>query len=145
MKNLFLLEKILGHQFHKNLIARSLYVDIPPYTPPDLPEKTPEIPRQSPLGKEFPFTGYVSRDGDIYKCGSCEHEGLVKFLMRDDPGFKAYTDYDLMPEGMLREDYYVMKVLGYVKISSFEATPLDKVLLRYGPLSSKQIDVCFPR
>ena len=110
-----------------------------------------DIPTQVELGEKFPFTGYVEIDGTVHKCNSCEHEKLTRDLVYNVPEhFKRYlnvpaTFYDRKPQGMLQEEYFLMKYLGFVKVSSFEKAPLKKILFRYENLTWKQSDVIYPQ
>ena len=103
------------------------------------------------LGEKFPFTGFVEIDGTIHKCKSCEHEDLVRNIVYDNPEyFKRYRNvpaafYDRKPQGMLQEEYFLMKYLGFVKISSFEKAPTKKILFRYENLTWKQSDIIYPQ
>lgn len=109
-----------------------------------------DIPIQTELGEKFPFTGFVEIDGTIHKCNSCDHENLVRSIVYDNPEyFKRYknvpaTFYDRKPQGMLQEEYFLMKYLGFVKISSFEKAPTKRILFRYENLTWKQSDVIYP-
>ena len=109
-----------------------------------------DIPTQVELGEKFPFTGFVEIDGTIHKCKSCEHEDLVRSIVYDNPEyFKRYRNvpavfYDHKPQGMLQEEYFLIKYLGFVKISSFEKAPTKRILFRYENLTWKQSDVIYP-
>lgn len=111
---------------------------------------TQDIPTQVELGEKFPFTGYVSIDGNCIKCKSCEHEKIVRdILYNNRKYFMKYRNcdthlFDKKPQGMLQEEYFLMKYLGFVKISSFEDAPLKKILFRYDNLTWKQSDVIYP-
>ena len=158
--NIFKLERILNHQQH-------LHYNIPYGDDDDYyndyisaqsratkaEEKLKnlwDIPIQTELGERFPFTGFVEIDGTIHKCNSCEHEDLVRSIVYDNPEyFKRYRNvpavfYDRKPQGMLQEEYFLMKYLGFVKISSFEKAPTKKILFRYENLTWKQSDVIYP-
>lgn len=158
--NIFKLERILNHQQH-------LCYNIP-YGDEDYSsayreaskraDKAEEklknlwdIPIQTELGERFPFTGFVEIDGTIHKCKSCEHEDLVRNIVYDNPEyFKRYRNvpaafYDRKPQGMLQEEYFLMKYLGFVKISSFEKAPTKKILFRYENLTWKQSDIIYPQ
>lgn len=110
-----------------------------------------DIPTQVELGEKFLFTGYVGIDGEIIKCRSCEHEKVVRDIIYDNPEvFKRYrlmpaSAFDKKPAGMLQEEYYIMKYLGYVKVSSFEKAPLKKILFRYEKLTWIQSDIIYPQ
>lgn len=110
-----------------------------------------DIPIQTELGEKFPFAGFVGIDGTTYKCESCEHEKLVRDMVYNIPEhFKRYLNvpamfYDRKPQGMLQEEYFLMKYLGFVKISSFEKAPTKRILFRYENLTWKQSDVIYPQ
>lgn len=110
-----------------------------------------DIPTQVELGEKFPFTGYVGIDGETIKCRSCEHEKVVRDIIYDNPEiFKRYrlmpaSAFDKKPAGMLQEEYYIMKYLGYVKVSSFEDAPLKRILFRYEKLTWMQSDIIYPQ
>lgn len=154
------LERILNRQFHLHFNVP--YGDDNYYSDyrdaRDRADKAEEklknlwdIPIQTELGEKFPFTGFVEIDGTIHKCKSCEHEDLVRSIVYDNPEyFKRYrnvpaTFYDRKPQGMLQEEYFLMKYLGFVKISSFEKAPTKKILFRYENLTWKQSDVIYPQ
>ena len=157
--NIFKLDRILNHQQHLHFNVP--YGDDDYYSDyrnaRDRADKAEEklknlwdIPIQTELGERFPFTGFVEIDGTIHKCNSCEHEDLVRSLVYDNPEyFKRYRNvpamfYDRKPQGMLQEEYFLMKYLGFVKISSFEKAPTKKILFRYENLTWKQSDVIYP-
>ena len=110
-----------------------------------------DIPTQVELSDKFDFTGFVEIDGTIHKCNSCEHEDLVRSIVYDNPEyFKRYRNvpavfYDRKPQGMLQEEYFLMKYLGFVKISSFANAPTKRILFRYENLTWKQSDVIYPQ
>jgi hypothetical protein len=160
LKNILKIEKILNHQQHLHFNVP--YEDDDYYSDyrdaRDRADKAEEklknlwdIPIQVELGEKFPFTGFVEIDGTIHKCKSCEHEDLVRSIVYDNPEyFKRYRNvpavfYDHKPQGMLQEEYFLMKYLGFVKISSFEKTPTKKILFRYENLTWKQSDVIYPQ
>ena len=108
-----------------------------------------DIPNQAPLNDNFPFSGYVDIDGKVYKCNSCEHEKIVRDIVYDNY-FSMYRStpasfYEKLPAGTLQEEYFLMKKLGFAKISSFESAPLKKILFTYNTLTWKQTDVIYPR
>jgi len=157
--NIFKLERILNHQ--DKLYFNVPYEDDDYYSDycnaRDRADKAEEklknlwdIPTQVELGENFPFTGFVEIDGTIHKCKSCEHEDLVRSIVYDNPEyFKRYRNvpavfYDRKPQGMLQEEYFLMKYLGFVKISSFEKAPTKRILFRYENLTWKQSDIIYP-
>ena len=152
---LFKLERILNHQQHLRFnckwpedydyeAGRSAGIA-------QITKNLWDIPTQVELGEKFPFTGFVEIDGTIHKCKSCEHEDLVRSIVYDNPEyFKRYRNvpaifYDHKPQGMLQEEYFLMKYLGFVKISSFEKAPTKRILFRYENLTWKQSDVIYPQ
>ena len=153
------LERILNHQQHLHFNADWSEVDRDygyqqAKRVQELEQKLNnlwDIPIQVELGDKFPFTGYVEIDGTIHKCNSCEHEKLTRDLVYNIPEhFKRYLNvpaafYDRKPQGMLQEEYFLMKYLGFVKVSSFEKAPLKKILFRYENLTWKQSDVIYPQ
>ena len=158
--NIFKLERILNRQQHLHFNVP--YGDDDYYSDYQLANKRAEeaekklknlwdIPIQTELGEKFPFTGFVEIDGTIHKCKSCEHEDLVRSIVYDNPEyFKRYRNvpaifYDHKPQGMLQEEYFLMKYLGFVKISSFEKAPTKRILFRYENLTWKQSDVIYPQ
>ena len=160
LKNILKIEKILNHKLHLHFNVP--YGDDDYYSDyrdaRDRADKAEEklknlwdIPIQVELGEKFPFTGFVEIDGTIHKCKSCEHEDLVRSIVYDNPEyFKRYRNvpavfYDHKPQGMLQEEYFLMKYLGFVKVSSFEKTPTKKILFRYENLTWKQSDVIYPQ
>ena len=155
--NIFKLERILNHQQHLQYNCK--------WTEDDYYDSgvsagynkaksefmaTQDIPIQTELGEKFPFTGFVEIDGTIHKCNSCEHEDLVRSIVYDNPEyFKRYRSvpaifYDHKPQGMLQEEYFLMKYLGFVKVSSFKDAPTKKILFRYENLTWKQSDIIYP-
>ena len=164
--NIFKLERILNHQQHLYFNAdwSDYYEESYNYATSRVNELEKElslskekfknlwdIPTQVELGERFPFTGFVEIDGTIHKCKSCEHEDLVRSIVYDNPEyFKRYRNvpavfYDHKPQGMLQEEYFLMKYLGFVKISSFEKAPTKKILFRYENLTWKQSDIIYPQ
>ena len=163
--NIFKLEKILNHQ-------NELHFNVPygdnDYWPAynnvkkenaelekkyqELQEKFKnfwDIPIQTELGEKFPFSGYIDIDGNKYICNSCEHNKIIRQIV-----LKDYLDlylsvpasfYDHKPQGTFQEEYFAMKYLGFVKVSSFENAPTKKILFRYDKLTWKQSDVIYPR
>ena len=153
--NIFKLERILNHQQHLQFnckwpedydyeVGRSAGIA-------EITKNLWDIPIQTELGEKFPFTGFVEIDGTIHKCKSCEHEDLVRSIVYDNPDyFKRYRNvpavfYDHKPQGMLQEEYFLMKYLGFIKVSSFKDTPTKKILFRYENLTWKQSDIIYPQ
>ena len=149
------LEKILNHQQH--LYFNVKWDDDDYYNSgysrgkADTIKELWDIPIQTELGEKFPFTGYVEIDGTVHKCNSCEHEKLTRDLVYNIPEhFKRYLNvpaafYDRKPQGMLQEEYFLMKYLGFIKVSSFEKAPTKRILFRYENLTWKQSDVIYPQ
>jgi hypothetical protein len=151
--NIFKLERILNHQQHLHFNCKwpeDEYYDDGYNAAKREFMSTQDIPTQVELGEKFPFTGYVTIDGECIKCKSCEHEKIVRDIIYDNPTyFKKYRNceaklFEKKPQGMLQEEYFLMKYLGFVKISSFEKAPTKRILFRYENLTWKQSDVIYP-
>lgn len=110
-----------------------------------------DIPHQNNLPKSSKLCGYVEIDGTYHKCNSCEHETIIrKIIWNNEDLRERYFNtpasfFDNMPRGMLQEEYFAMKDLGFVKISSFKNTPNDMVVFFYNTLTYKQSDIIYPR
>lgn len=110
-----------------------------------------DIPKQNNLPKGSKLCGYVEIDGTYHKCASCEHERIIRqIIWENDELRQRYFNtpasfFDQMPRGMLQEEYFAMKDLGFVKISSFKNTPNDMVVFFYNNLTYKQSDMVYPR
>lgn len=110
-----------------------------------------DIPKQNNLPKGSKLCGYVEIDGTYHKCASCEHERIIRQIIWENDELRqryfntSASFFDQMPRGMLQEEYFAMKDLGFVKISSFKDTPNDMVVFFYNNLTYKQSDVVYPR
>lgn len=110
-----------------------------------------DIPKQNNLPKGSKLCGYIEIDGTYHKCSSCEHERIIRqIIWENDELRQRYFNtpasfFDQMPRGMLQEEYFAMKDLGFVKISSFKNTPNDMVVFFYNNLTYKQSDIVYPR
>ena len=153
--NIFKLEKILNHQqhlhFNMNWDDEDYYESGRSAGIAEFKKEIWDIPTQVELGEKFPFTGFVGIDGTTFKCEPCEHEKLIRDMVYNVPEhFNRYLNvpasfYDRKPQGMLQEEYFLMKYLGFVKISSFEKAPTKRILFRYENLTWKQSDVIYPQ
>ena len=153
--NILKIEKILNHQQHLHFNCKwPEDYDYEAGRSAGIAQVTKDlwdIPIQVELSDKFDFTGFVEIDGTIHKCESCEHEKLVRDLVYNTPEyFKRYLNvpavfYDRKPQGMLQEEYFLMKYLGFVKVSSFKDAPTKKILFRYENLTWKQSDIIYPR
>ena len=153
--NISKIEKILNHQQH--LYFNANWDDEDRYQSgrnagiAEFKKEIWDLPIQVELGEKFPFAGFVGIDGTTYKCEPCEHEKLVRDMVYNIPEhFKRYlnvpaTFYDRKPQGMLQEEYFLMKYLGFVKVSSFANAPTKRILFRYENLTWKQSDVIYPQ
>ena len=108
-----------------------------------------DIPNQNKLQDKFPWVGYIDMDGKIYECEQCEHESIIRQIV-----LKEYLEqylsvpasfYDHKPQGTFQEEYFAMKYLGFVKVSSFENAPTKRILFFYNNLTWKQTDKIYPR
>ena len=153
--NIYKLERILSHQQHLHFNVkwdeRDHYDAGYSRGKEDAIKNLWDIPIQTELGEKFPFAGFVEIDGTIHKCKPCEHEDLVRSIVYDNPDyFKRYRNvpavfYDHKPQGMLQEEYFLMKYLGFVKVSSFKDAPTKRILFRYENLTWKQSDIIYPQ
>ena len=153
--NILKLERILSHQqhlhFNMNWDDEDYYESGRSAGIAEITKNLWDLPIQSELGEKFPFTGFVGIDGTTFKCEPCEHEKLIRDMVYNVPEhFNRYLNvpasfYDRKPQGMLQEEYFLMKYLGFVKISSFEKAPTKRILFRYENLTWKQSDVIYPR
>ena len=153
--NVFKLERILNRQQHLHFNCKwPEDYDYEAGRSAGIAEITKDlwnIPIQTELGENFPFTGFIEIDGTIHKCKSCEHEDLVRSIVYDNPEyFKRYRNvpavfYDRKPQGMLQEEYFLMKYMGFIKVSSFEKAPTKRILFRYENLTWKQSDIIYPQ
>ena len=152
---MFKLERILNHHmelhFNMNWDDEDYYESGRSAGIAEFKKEIWDLPTQTELGEKFPFTGFVGIDGTTFKCESCEHEKLIRDMVYNIPEhFKRYLNvpasfYDRKPQGMLQEEYFLMKYLGFVKISSFEKAPTKRILFRYENLTWKQSDVIYPQ
>ena len=107
-----------------------------------------DIPIQTELSDKFPWCGYITIEGKIYKCNQCEHEKIIRQIVLDE-----YKDeylsvpasfYDHKPMGTFQEEYFAMKYLGFAKVSAFENAPTKRILFRYNNLTWKQSREIYP-
>jgi len=149
------LERILNHQQHLHFnCKRPEDYDYEAGRSAGIAQVTKDlwdIPTQVELGEKFPFTGFVEIDGTVHECESCEHEKIVRdILYNNSEYFKRYrlmpaSNFDKKPQGMLQEEYFLMKYMGFVKVSSFEKAPTKRILFRYDNLTWKQSDIIYPQ
>ena len=110
-----------------------------------------DIPKQSNIPTGSKLCGYIEIDGTYHKCESCEHEKNIRQIIWGDDYFRERyfntpaSFFDNMPRGMLQEEYFAMKDLGFVKISSFKDAPTKMIAFFYGTLTYKQTDLIYPR
>lgn len=110
-----------------------------------------DIPKQNNIPTGSKLCGYIEIDGTYHKCNSCEHEKFVRRLVYENEEFRnRYFElpasfFDKKPIGMLQEEYFLMKDLGVVKISSFKEAPTKMIAFYYNTLTYKQTDLIYPR
>ena len=109
-----------------------------------------DIPKQIKLNRSIDLCGYISPDGEYYPCEHCQHESLAQELMRNPKIFPQdeiiwYGDTARKPEGMSAEEYYLMRHLKFVKISSFKEYIDEMYLLHYEDLTPEQAEIVYPR
>lgn len=97
--------------------------------------------------------GYVSPEGTYYRCNHYEHETLVKQLVPIVPineinrklMSRPFGHKYRKPAGMPLEEYYLMYVKHYIKISSFKDSINQMWLFSYYELTAEQTDFIYPR
>ena len=110
-----------------------------------------DIPRQNNIPTGSKLCGYIEIDGTYHKCNSCEHEKNIRQIIWNNEYFRnryfntPASFFDNMPRGMLQEEYFAMKDLGFVKISSFKDAPTKMIAFSYNSLTYKQTDLIYPR
>lgn len=110
----------------------------------------PDIPIQVKLNKSTDLCGYISPDGEYYPCEHCQHESLAQELMSNPKVFPQdkiirVADTARKPKGMLEEEYYLMRHLRFIKISSFKEYIDEMYLLHYEDLTPEQAAIVYPR
>ena len=110
-----------------------------------------DIPKQCNIPTGSKLCGYIEIDGTYHKCNTCEHEKNIRQIIWNNDKFRdryfntPASFFDNMPRGMLQEEYFAMKVLGFAKISSFKNTPTKMIVFFYNTLTYKQTDMIYPR
>lgn len=107
-----------------------------------------DIPQTSQLPINFPFVGYVTPDGKTYQCERCEHENIIREIVLKNH-LEEYLNtnkefFHQLPYGMYQEEYFAMKKLKWVKVSSFANNPTQPILFRYYILTPEQTKIIYP-
>lgn len=93
--------------------------------------------------------GYIAPNGKYYHCDSCEHTTIVRDIALGEylEEYKTLPAefFDEKPHFMLQEEYFLMKKLGFAKISSFKLAVDKMYLFLYGTLTSEQTDIIYPK
>lgn len=91
--------------------------------------------------------GYVTPDGTYYKCEHCEHEKYIRQLVYEhclDEYMNTDIDfYARKPVGMFQEEYFAMKKMHWVKISTFADQIDEAYAFTYGLLTGPQSDIIY--
>lgn len=110
-----------------------------------------DIPKQNAIPTGSHLCGYVEIDGTYHECDSCCHEKNIRQIIWNNDNFRERyfstpaSFFLNMPRGMLQEEYFAMKGLGFVKISSFKNAPTKMIAFFYNTLTYKQTDLIYPR
>ena len=93
--------------------------------------------------------GYIAPNGKYYHCDPCEHTTIVRDIALGEylEEYKTVPAefFDEKPHFMLQEEYFLMKKLGFAKISSFKLAVDKMYLFLYGTLTSEQTDIIYPK
>ena len=93
--------------------------------------------------------GYIAPNGKYYHCDSCEHTTIVRDIALGEylEDYKTVPAefFDEKPHFMLQEEYFLMKKLGFAKISSFKLAVDKMYLFLYGTLTPEQTDIIYPK
>ena len=107
-----------------------------------------DLPKETYL-RYTKLCGYIAPDGKYYHCDHCGHTTIVRDIALGEylEEYKAVPAefFDEKPNYMLQEEYFLMKKLGFAKISSFKLAVDKMYLFLYGTLTPEQTDIIYPR
>lgn len=107
-----------------------------------------DLPKETYL-RYTNLCGYIAPDGKYYHCDHCGHTTIVRDIVLGEylEEYKAVPAefFDEKPNYMLQEEYFLMKKLGFAKISSFKLAVDKMYLFLYGTLTPEQTDIIYPR
>ena len=107
-----------------------------------------DLPKETYL-RYTTLCGYIAPDGKYYHCDHCGHTTIVRDIALGEylEEYKAVPAefFDEKPHYMLQEEYFLMKKLGFAKISSFKLAVDKMYLFLYGTLTPEQTDIIYPR
>lgn len=107
-----------------------------------------DLPKETAL-RYTKLCGYIAPDGKYYHCDHCGHTTIVRDIALGEylEEYKAVPTefFDEKPHHMLQEEYFLMKKLGFAKISSFKLAVDKMYLFLYGTLTPAQTDIIYPR
>lgn len=104
-----------------------------------------DLPFASQLPNKCKLCGYVAPDGTYFPCGHCEHNNIVKDIAIKYGYQESNVSSIGKPEGMLPEEYYLMRDKSFVKISSFAEMVESMYVFRYNFLTPEQTNFIFPK
>jgi len=108
-----------------------------------------DLPKNYPLPENFPFVGYITSEGEIYKCEKCEHDKVIReIILKNYLQEYLNTDKEFfysIPYHMWQEEYFAMKKLRWIKISAFANNPTQPILFRYYTLTPEQTKIVYPK
>lgn len=126
-----------------------IYYNIPYDDEYSSPAPSWDTPRQVRLDRKTDLCGYIDNTGKYYPCQHCQHESIIREIVINEYLTKYLSVnsdfYLLKPPGMFQEEYFAMKYLGFIKISSFKEWTDQMYLFTYNTLSWQQTEIVYPK